>query len=109
ENNNLMYDSFEYKAIGKINGIEFSGDVDLLFYKGKIPVVIDLKWTYSSSKYTKILKDEKSIQLAVYAKLLNNSSAVTAYFLLSEATLCTTSNKISGEPGRQIKLMEDGR
>ena len=107
KNNNLKYHSFEYKAEGKIDIIDFAGNIDLLFYKDDLPVIIDLKWTFSTKKYEKILENEKSIQLAMYAKLTGNSSAITGYFLLSDASLYTTSKFINGEGVRFVKLEED--
>jgi hypothetical protein len=70
-------------------------------------VIIDLKWTFSSKKYAVILEEEKSIQLAMYAKLLNHSAAVTAYFLLSDAAMYTTSKLLKGKGINTIKLKED--
>lgn len=105
--NNLVYDSSEYEAKGKVDIIEVAGKIDLLFYKGNTPVIIDLKWTFSTKKYSKILEDEKSIQLATYTKLLGDKSAITAYYLLSAATLFTTSNQLNGQGVRVINLKED--
>lgn len=68
---------------------------------------MDLKWTFSTSKYMKMLKEERSIQLALYAKLLQSSSAITAYFLLSDGCLCTCSDKLFGKGITRIELLED--
>lgn len=107
ENNNLKYKAYEYNVEGKINAMDFSGNIDLLFYKDNTPVIIDLKWTFSAKKYAAILEEEKSIQLAMYAKLLNHSSATTAYFLLSHARLYTTSSVIGEGTGvKKIALEE---
>jgi hypothetical protein len=107
KNNDLKYDSFEYKAEGKIASVDFAGNIDLLFYKNDLPIIIDLKWTFSTKKYTAILKEEKSIQLAMYAKLLNHSSAITAYFLLSDAAMYTTSKVLAGIGIKTVELQED--
>ncbi|TXB66157.1 PD-(D/E)XK nuclease family protein [Vicingus serpentipes] len=107
KDNNLYYDSSEYEAKGKIDSINFSGKIDLLFYKNNMPVIIDLKWTLSSKKYVKILEEEKSIQLALYSKLLNNKNSFTGYFLISDALLYTTNELLEGNRVNIIKLQED--
>ncbi len=107
-NNNLIYHAYEYSASGKIDAINFSGNIDLLFHKGNTPIIIDLKWTFQSKKYANILEDEKSIQLSIYAKLLNNTKAATGYFLISHGLLFTTSRLISEGKGVEIiPLKED--
>jgi hypothetical protein len=103
QQNNLKYDSFEYKAKGRIDVIDFEGNIDLLFYKNQLPVIIDLKWTYSPKKYIAMLEEKKSIQLAMYSKLLNYGKAITGYFLLSDSTLYTTSNLVKGSG---VKIIE---
>ena len=105
KNNDLKYDSFEFEGEGIIDEKEISGKIDLLFYKDATPVIIDLKWTLSSNKYFKILEEEKSIQLAIYAKLLGDKkSPVTAYFLLSKGNLYTTNELLKGDGVRLIGI-----
>jgi hypothetical protein len=87
-NYGLEFKSFEEEISGEAGGINFTGKVDLLFYKEDRPVVIDLKWTSSENYYSELLQKEQSLQLAVYAAILGNS-AVTAYFLLSQGKLLT--------------------
>ena len=105
KNNNLKYDSFEFEGKGTIDEMEIFGKIDLLFYKDEIPVIIDLKWTFSSKKYETILEKEKSMQLAIYAKLIKNErNPVTAYFLLSKGELYTTNELLKGAGVRIIKI-----
>lgn len=106
QQNNLKYESFEYSAKGKIDVIDVKGNIDLLFYKDQVPVIIDLKWTYSPKKYIAMLEEKKSIQLAMYAKVLNYSKAITGYFLLSDSSLYTTSKLIQGAGIKTIELNE---
>lgn len=96
QNNNLEFHSYEYKVDGEIDDIFFGGSIDLLFYQGEKPFIIDLKWTFSQAKYSTILEDEKSIQLALYGKLINNKEVVVAYFLISHAKLLTTYELLKG-------------
>jgi hypothetical protein len=106
QQNSLKYESFEYRAKGSIGVIDVEGNIDLLFYKDQLPVIIDLKWTYSPKKYIVILEEKKSIQLAMYAKLLNYNKAITGYFLLSDSSLYTTSKLIQGTGIKTIELKE---
>ena len=105
--NKLVYNSSEFDVKGKVEALNIAGKVDLLFYKDNTPVIIDLKWTFSTKKYSGILKDEKSIQLSIYTKLLGNKSAITAYYLLSAGILFTTSNELTGKGVRKVNLEED--
>jgi len=105
EENDLEYHSSEYSAKGKIDKIDFGGKIDLLFYKEKTPIIIDLKWTYSTKKYFQLLEEEKAIQLAIYSKLLKKKNSITAYFLISAGKLLSTSNYIKGDNVEKITVV----
>jgi hypothetical protein len=97
KSNNLSYHSYEYKVEDKVADIAFGGSIDLLFYQGERPFIIDLKWTFSQKKYITLIEEEKSIQLALYAKLMGQRDSFVAYFLLSHGKLLTTDKSVKGE------------
>ncbi|MBI9062755.1 MAG: PD-(D/E)XK nuclease family protein [Marinilabiliaceae bacterium] len=101
--NNLNFHSDEYEVQGNIKGVDFSGRIDLLFYKDETPVIIDLKWTYSSKKYNRMLEEEKAIQLALYNQLMS-ANGMTAYFLLSHGVLFTVNPSLKGKNVTTVKV-----
>ena len=102
ESNGLTFKESEYVVSGTIDSINIEGRVDMLFMKDDIPVIIDLKWTYSDKKYRKILEEEKALQLALYAKLTGDN-AITGYFLLSHGKLLTVDDRLSGNAIVQVR------
>lgn len=58
-------------------------------------IIFDFKWTRSKSHYQDLLRDNKSLQLALYAALLqketNKPVHRTAYFLMPQGKLFSTS------------------
>lgn len=52
-------------------------------------VIFDLKWTRSRSRHQNLLENNRSTQLAVYSKLLENADAsvITAYFVMPRGRL----------------------
>lgn len=95
-NNSLEFMEAESITEGHLNGTFIKGAIDLLFSKNGTPVVIDLKWTYSDKKYMTLLEEEKALQLAIYSKLLDNTTSITGYFLLSHGRLFTQNDALSG-------------
>ena len=59
------------------------------------PVIFDFKWTRSKHHYQDLLRDNKSLQLALYAALLSKETSKdvqrTAYFLMPQGRLFSTS------------------
>ena len=59
------------------------------------PVIFDFKWTRRKSYYQDLLRDNKSLQLALYAALLEKETKKTvhrtAYFLMPQGRLFSTS------------------
>lgn len=97
EQNKLEFIEYEHRVSGKIQQTVFEGFIDLLFKMNDgTPVLVDLKWTLSDTKYYSLLTEEKSIQLAVYAKLLGGNP-VTSYFLLSHGKMYTTDSRLKGK------------
>ena len=96
-NNSLEFIGAETIAEGHLNGTFIKGAIDLLFTKNGTPVIIDLKWTYSDKKYRTLLEEEKALQLAIYSKLLDNTTSITGYFLLSHGRLFTQNDALNGE------------
>jgi hypothetical protein len=55
------------------------------------PVIIDLKWTRSETKYKELIENEEAIQLAVYAAALKKrTTAKSGYYLLNQNKLITS-------------------
>ena len=76
--------------------IDISGFIDCqLKDKDGNPVVFDFKWTSSKSFHINLLKENRSIQLAIYRELINKESdkevEKVAYFLMPEGRLYSTS------------------
>ncbi|MDY2943357.1 MAG: PD-(D/E)XK nuclease family protein [Paludibacteraceae bacterium] len=59
------------------------------------PVIFDFKWTHRKSYYQDLLRDNQSLQLALYAALLGEETKKTvhrtAYFLMPQGRLFSTS------------------
>lgn len=59
------------------------------------PVIFDFKWTSNEKKYKDMLRDNKSLQLALYAALLEEEQKKpvnrTAYFIMPQGKLFSTS------------------
>lgn len=54
------------------------------------PVILDLKWTRSETKYKELIENNEAIQLALYAGALGaRSTAKTGYYLLNQNKLIT--------------------
>ena len=98
--NELAIFSCEY-SFGKEESLYFEeidnqavGYIDLTL-KNKLEefVIIDLKWTFSKSKFISKIKKNEAIQLAIYALAVGQKEvAKTGYFLLSQNLLITAAD-----------------
>lgn len=93
--NGWTVEGTEKKIEGHFEGFAFTGSIDLLLKnKAGKKAIIDLKWTLSSRKYQNILKEEKDMQLALYAAFAggeneNPDFCATAYYLLAHTKMYT--------------------
>ncbi|MGM9746399.1 MAG: PD-(D/E)XK nuclease family protein [Paludibacteraceae bacterium] len=74
------------------------------------PVIFDFKWTRRKSHYQDLLRDNKSLQLALYAALLSEETQKTvqrtAYFLMPQGRLYSTS-KFKGKHYGEIQSIDN--
>jgi hypothetical protein len=80
--------------------ISAQGNIDMILADANgSPVLFDFKWS-SSKKYEKSLRENTSLQLALYEQLIAKDQdrhvAAKAYFLFPSHTLLTTSKDIKG-------------
>lgn len=67
--------------------------------------IFDFKWTGSRTYHRELLKQNRSIQLAIYQALVDKSNAAaipTGYYLMPEGRLVTASALLSGDNIEQI-------
>ncbi|MCX6306919.1 MAG: PD-(D/E)XK nuclease family protein [Bacteroidetes bacterium] len=91
--NELTVVDCEYYARKNIPRIgEVAGKMDLVMEnKSGRQVIFDLKWTRNNKKYQSRLAEGKSVQLAVYYRLLG-TGPMTAYFMFDSGKLYTGHN-----------------
>jgi RecB family exonuclease len=80
-------------------GIALNGRIDLLIEtKGKAPAVIDMKWSRSDRRRRDEIVAGRSVQLAVYGRILGSDSAPApgAYFMLSQARFLPAGDNLFG-------------
>ena len=74
------------------------------------PVIFDFKWTSSKQYYQDLLRDNKSLQLALYAALLEEEQKKpvnrTAYFIMPQGKLFSTS-RFSGRHFVEISAQDE--
>lgn len=90
--------------------ITISGSSDMILKDPQNQLVIfDFKWSGNEKKYTKILEENRSIQLVLYkelaAKAQEKSAKSSAYVLLPKCTIISTDN-FTGDC-KQITPIED--
>jgi len=89
------------EKVDQLNNRMIKGYLDLkLEDNGGSPVIFDLKWTRSPKRYKDMIKEGRSLQLAVYKALLyenlKKEVSKTAYYLLSTSEL-VSKNDFIGE------------
>lgn len=117
KDNNLRVAYCEREIIEKLGfkkpakkDLDIKGYVDLIVENNQgQKAIIDFKWT-SGSTYKNNIKENKSLQLALYAEMvkknLSTDVAFTGYFLMPEGCLYTHSNL----KGKRVKQFDaDGR
>ena len=71
------------------------------------PIVFDFKWTSSKSYYQSLLKENKSLQLAIYEAIVNKHLGKkverVGYFLMPEGRLYSTCKEFKGENCEKIE------
>lgn len=98
----LTVEKSEEKIEASLNGVQFTGYLDLLLRdKAGNPFVIDLKWSgYSRYKKEEVEKGE-ALQLASYSWLLKSAHKVSAvdsgYFMLAQGELLSDSHLLKDE------------
>lgn len=90
---------------------QMSGFADMILANEKGQhVVFDFKWTNGKNYYYQLLKNNESVQLAIYTELLSEltdeSHVPTAYYLMPMGRLYTT-NPFVGSYVERIKVDED--
>lgn len=98
---------------GKIGCLDIKGEVDMLLADDKgNPYIFDFKWTSSAHRHADMLKENKSVQLALYRELIEKEMKAdvkaVAYFLMPAAKFVSTS-ELKGAINLQQVLPEEGR
>ena len=107
----------EIKRHGKIGVLDIKAFVDMILKdKDENYYIFDFKWS-SVKKYTKKLKENKSVQLTLYKELLNNELKASgkksevkgvAYFIMPDAKFISY-NKLEGDINLQQMYIEPER
>ena len=117
EDNNLKvkYCEKEYVQENMLENAEAQGIADMVLEDeaGNI-YLFDFKWTGSEDKYRDLIKENRSVQLALYSALIKQSEnkdvKAAAYVLLPKTTVITCGGNLQGNnviPINDAKSMED--
>jgi len=84
-----------------LDGVSLTGRPDMvLIHPDNSDYVIDLKWTRRAPYRRREISEGRAIQLALYAKLINNDSGLATeggYFMIAQKQLYSTSAKLFPE------------
>lgn len=92
--NKLHVAACEKEIYGKIGSLDIKGFADMILEdENGNPYIFDFKWTSSKSKHENLLKEDKSVQFALYKKLVEDESGkkvkACAYFLMPKGEFVT--------------------
>lgn len=114
ENGNLLKDENGNKILandGKIGNLNVKGFVDMILEdENGNPYIFDFKWTSSKNKHENLLNENKSIQFALYKKLVEIETEkkvqVCAYFLMPKSEFVTL-DELSGKNVHKTYVQKD--
>lgn len=107
----LHVSSCEKEIHGKIGNIDIKGFADMVLEdKNGNPYIFDFKWTSSKDKHENFLKENKSVQFALYKKLVEDESGkkvkACAYFLMPKGEFVTL-DKLDGKNIHKTYVQKD--
>ena len=107
--NKLSVEGLEYEITKPLESLpNITGKLDMRLKDGNGRLhVFDFKWS-EIKKYNDLLKDNKAMQLELYAALLSkesgNSNIGKSYFILPHHTLLTTNVELKGKNVRIVRV-----
>lgn len=117
EDNNLKvkYCEKEYVQENMLENAEAQGIADMILEDNSGNIYLfDFKWTGNDNKYGDIIRENRSVQLALYSALIKQSEnkdvKAAAYVLLPKATIITPGENLKGNnviPINDAKDMEN--
>ena len=117
EDNNLKvkYCEKEYVQENMLENAEAQGIADMILEDNSGNIYLfDFKWTGNDNKYGDIIRENRSVQLALYSALIKQSEnkdiKAVAYVLLPKATIITPGENLKGNnviPINDAKDMEN--
>ncbi len=96
---------------GKIGNLDIKGIADMILEdENGNPYIFDFKWTSSKDKHENLLKENKSIQFALYKELVENETGkkvkACAYFLMPKGEFVTL-GKLNGKNVHKTYVQKD--